>query len=302
MSTTKKIKQTSSKNTKRPSLISKRDDLLVSPSEKASPKIPPPEVVRVLALVNRNPSDLLLQAEHVEKLEGRTKQKTEWSREKALKQFGDALTHLRTIEMSLELPDIQDNNGEDGTFEQQLERIQNRLQTAVERSNKLERDETLDRLERAHKRLQIMSCPPAELLVRLANEDREQVLAQSSEFDQSHRYSEIVAVVRIVRAIAQSKDKRPLWNFQASISVDENGQLRLSHNPAFEALDGVEAARIQECPVCLKVFWASPLNKKTCDQNCSNALRNRIYRANNKDTLKRRRIAKENSNKVEGEK
>jgi hypothetical protein len=67
-----------------------------------------------------------------------------------------------------------------------------------------------------------------------------------------------------------------------------------------KVFDGVDAARIQRCAACSQIFWASYKNMTYCSENCATALRNRQYRANNKELIEARRAARERSKQHKG--
>ena len=51
------------------------------------------------------------------------------------------------------------------------------------------------------------------------------------------------------------------------------------HRPLlFQVLEGVEAERIRQCPVCEKLFWAGRLDQPACGARCANILRGRLHR------------------------
>lgn len=51
----------------------------------------------------------------------------------------------------------------------------------------------------------------------------------------------------------------------------DKGKLAVSPPVLYECLLGVEAARIRECPICFRFFWAGRKDKIGCSTNCSNA-------------------------------
>lgn len=72
--------------------------------------------------------------------------------------------------------------------------------------------------------------------------------------------------------------------------LDERGQVRFDISPIVEALDGIEGARIRECPICGRFFWASRKDKPCCGAKCANSLRARRWRRDYKQRYKEARV------------
>jgi hypothetical protein len=58
----------------------------------------------------------------------------------------------------------------------------------------------------------------------------------------------------------------------------DKGTLAVSPPALYERLLGVEAARIRECPICFRFFWAGRKDKIGCSKRCSAAKRMREQR------------------------
>ena len=69
------------------------------------------------------------------------------------------------------------------------------------------------------------------------------------------------------------------------MSVDEHGRIYLRKDELAEAVEGVEAARIRECEVCKRIFWAGRIDQRGCSLRCNDILRKRRYRARYKQKL-----------------
>lgn len=78
------------------------------------------------------------------------------------------------------------------------------------------------------------------------------------------------------------------------ISLDDQGLISIIQAKFINAIDGVEAARIRECEICKRIFWAGRKTQQACSPACAHALRNRRYRARYKDYLIRQHM-KENA-------
>ncbi len=81
-----------------------------------------------------------------------------------------------------------------------------------------------------------------------------------------------------------------------SLHSDSNGKLEFRPTPTLQflidSLQGVEARRIGDCPICSKIFWRGRTDQRACSPACSHALRNREYRAKYPEDIKQRRIKK----------
>jgi hypothetical protein len=82
-----------------------------------------------------------------------------------------------------------------------------------------------------------------------------------------------------------------------SVRSDTAGILRIEHDSLLRALEGVEARRIRECPICGALYWAGRLDKPACKTECDHVLRQRRYREkySEKYKLQRYRRAEEMS-------
>jgi hypothetical protein len=60
--------------------------------------------------------------------------------------------------------------------------------------------------------------------------------------------------------------------------TDNNGKIRFTPPRIVGFLEGIEALRIKECPICFKFFWAGRRDMRCCSTQCANALRMREYR------------------------
>jgi hypothetical protein len=69
-----------------------------------------------------------------------------------------------------------------------------------------------------------------------------------------------------------------------SVDITREGFLRMTEDNILEVLirEKVEVARIKQCPVCSKIFWAGRLNRKACSDKCVATNRQRNYRLRDK--------------------
>ena len=71
-----------------------------------------------------------------------------------------------------------------------------------------------------------------------------------------------------------------------SVRLDAAGSLRIEHDLILRALEGVEARRIRECPICGALYWAGRLDKPACKTECDHVLRQRRYREKYREKYK----------------
>ena len=76
------------------------------------------------------------------------------------------------------------------------------------------------------------------------------------------------------------------------LSVGERGRIHIVHGRLIGALEGVEAARIRECPICSRIFWAGRIDQPCCTSRCASALRTRRYRENYPNNYRHQRAKK----------
>jgi hypothetical protein len=77
-----------------------------------------------------------------------------------------------------------------------------------------------------------------------------------------------------------------------SAHLDEDGRIRIEHSPLLRALDGIDVARIRECSIDHKIFWASRVDQTCCTTRCAKVRRTRRWRQRYLDKYKQQRIAK----------
>lgn len=91
------------------------------------------------------------------------------------------------------------------------------------------------------------------------------------------------------------------------VRVDEKGILR-RFNPLFLRVietEEVEAARIRECPICDRFFWAGRITQKCCTSQCANTFRVHRHRYRSKEEkadyeLRRARREKKRKQETQG--
>ena len=137
--------------------------------------------------------------------------------------------------------------------------------------------------------------PYAQRYVRL-NRDR---LLQRDLDASFERYELIRGALNVLREIARNKDTTGIrLNDSAgliTLRVNEKGEIEFELSPVFEALQGVEAARIRECQKrnCRRIFWAGRLDQPCCSTKCANARRVQNWRDRYQNVYKQNRLAKE---------
>jgi hypothetical protein len=84
--------------------------------------------------------------------------------------------------------------------------------------------------------------------------------------------------------------------------IDGEGRIVLIAGPLMEVLRGVEAARIRQCPVCQRIFWAGRKDQPACTKQCTHVLRTRRWRAQYRESYKLQRYtrAEEKARKFRG--
>jgi predicted nucleic acid-binding Zn ribbon protein len=60
--------------------------------------------------------------------------------------------------------------------------------------------------------------------------------------------------------------------------IDELGKVRFKKDWFGEAIEGVEAERVRECPICGVVFWAGRIDQWCCNSRCASMLRKKKKR------------------------
>ncbi len=102
------------------------------------------------------------------------------------------------------------------------------------------------------------------------------------------RYREFRQVREKLRLIARHfKKDTPQWSkfFHGSIGISttlrmgHGGKLEIHLDHFVETVQGLEAERIRECPVCQRIFWAHPISKMSCSTRCRNLFNVRKHRA-----------------------
>ena len=103
------------------------------------------------------------------------------------------------------------------------------------------------------------------------------VLSALQKYDEFHETREKlrnIARMKLHRRVFFS-NYVPTYSFLYS---DSDGILRLSLDQFAETVQGLEADRIRECPICLRIFWANPKSKMSCSPRCRNLFNVRKHR------------------------
>lgn len=105
------------------------------------------------------------------------------------------------------------------------------------------------------------------------------------------RYSDFCSTRERLRQIARYfKKDAPAWRkfFHGSIRINTSlrmglgGTVEVNLDSFVETVQGLEAERIRECPVCQRIFWAHPISKMSCSPRCRNLHNVRQHRAQTK--------------------
>ncbi len=103
------------------------------------------------------------------------------------------------------------------------------------------------------------------------------------------------AIVQHTQYLHSSWEKKlrlPKLETQGTMKINKDGTISIENDPFAEAVEGVDATRIRECPKCRRLFWAGRNTQLGCSTQCSTALRNRNLRKRNKE---------KHANQVQGE-
>jgi hypothetical protein len=60
--------------------------------------------------------------------------------------------------------------------------------------------------------------------------------------------------------------------------INWRGIIEIKHQEVLSAFNGIEAARIRQCPKCERIFWAGRIDMKGCSKKCSLSLRVQKHR------------------------
>lgn len=76
------------------------------------------------------------------------------------------------------------------------------------------------------------------------------------------------------------------------LALDDEGKFILKHHKILEAIEGVEAFRIRQCPICQRIYWAGRLDQLACSKQCNQTRRARAWRKSYSTKYKLQRIKK----------
>jgi hypothetical protein len=74
--------------------------------------------------------------------------------------------------------------------------------------------------------------------------------------------------------------------------LNKEGKISFTPSPLARVLEGIDVARIKECLVCYKYFWAGRKDMRCCSSQCSHTLRQRNYRERYLQSYKEQRYKK----------
>ena len=77
------------------------------------------------------------------------------------------------------------------------------------------------------------------------------------------------------------------------LEIDEQGRFRFDQGLLVKALDGVEATRIRQCPICGYIFWAGRKDQVCWPTSCAKILRTHRWREKYPEYKHRRYLAEE---------
>src|SRR5215208_6328249 len=78
----------------------------------------------------------------------------------------------------------------------------------------------------------------------------------------------------------------------SNFSISKEGKIGFTPSPLVRLLEGIEAERIKECPVCFKYFWAGRKDMRCCSFQCSHSFRQRKFRERYQQSYKEQRYKK----------
>lgn len=125
-------------------------------------------------------------------------------------------------------------------------------------------------------------------------DDLSSVSLVSAIYEALYRFNLCLEVRRRLRQIisATVRSNQPALSFReavlgflqrieisSEIVIDSSGILQLSSDDFAETVQGLEAGRIRECPICQRIFWAHPISKMSCSPRCRNLFNVRRHRA-----------------------
>ncbi len=64
----------------------------------------------------------------------------------------------------------------------------------------------------------------------------------------------------------------------SSFYISKDGKIKFTPSPIVQLLEGIEVARVKECPICFKYFWAGRKDMICCSTKCASTHRMREYR------------------------
>jgi hypothetical protein len=106
-------------------------------------------------------------------------------------------------------------------------------------------------------------------------------------------YTRLQATRELLRAIAQRKGtKVPPTLMQIVPVINDRGRIHFSIGDVIDPLEGIEADRIRQCPICEKIFWAARRDQCCCERKCARTLRTRRWRRRYLPHYKLRRLGK----------
>lgn len=123
--------------------------------------------------------------------------------------------------------------------------------------------------------------------------------ARMDEISEEHPFSSVLwirqvrervllafAVRQLVHCMAhprelQTADSTSLYDgssWSSAYFQIREGKVKFQQSVLISLLEGVEVARVRECPVCFKYFWAGRINMRCCSTAHAGVLRMREYR------------------------
>jgi hypothetical protein len=76
--------------------------------------------------------------------------------------------------------------------------------------------------------------------------------------------------------LSEAQQQQLVFSASGRIHVEPTFPQRAQLRQAFlQALEGIDVARIRQCPICSNVYWADRIDKPACSRRCAGALRSR---------------------------
>ena len=95
-----------------------------------------------------------------------------------------------------------------------------------------------------------------------------------------HECASLQKALDVLRCIARTGKAELSQDYLVGdfLRTGKDGKIRFEKSLIITVLEGVEARRIRECPICQKIFWAGRIDKKCCSARCRKVWQTRRWR------------------------